>query len=238
VKIIVPFVILIFYVFFVVLILIKIHIWNLSNLKETIYWFIFSGAITVFSTIANGKVEKPIRKIVKGLITITIALEFIVNTYVFKLPIELVLVPILAILTMMYTYASLKAEYKRVEKFLGSLLAIIGIAILIQALIQVYQDFDKFGHIDTFIDFILPPILTISILPATYVLMLYSCYELIFTHINFLLDNDKEMRRYAKKFLILHYHFRVWKVKNMRGRVGRLYDGASKEDIKRILLNE
>ena len=237
-KIIIPFMLLIFYVFFVVLILSKIHIWSLSNLKETIYWFVFYGAITVFSTIANDKAEKPIKKIVKELITITIVLEFIVNTYVFKLPIELVLLPILAIITATYTYVSFKSQYKGVEKFLGSLLAIIGIAIVVQALIQVYHDFEKFGRFDTFIDFILPPILTISILPAIYLLMLYVLYDSLFIRVNIVLGNDSEKRRYAKKLLFLHCYFQVGKVRKKLNSASRLYNGASKEDIRRILINE
>ena len=170
--------------------------------------------------------------------TITILLEFIVNTYVYKLPIELILVPILAIITATYTYASFKSQYKGVEKLLGSLLAIIGIAIVIQALIQVYHDFDKFGRFDTFTDFILPPMLTISILPAIYLLMMYALYELLFIRVDIVLENDSEKRRYAKKLLILHCYFRVGKVRKMLNNAGRLYDGASKEDIRKILLNE
>ncbi|OHB54893.1 MAG: hypothetical protein A2173_03375 [Planctomycetes bacterium RBG_13_44_8b] len=238
-KIIIPFILLLTYSFLVILLLREIHIWSLPNLKETIYWFFFSGAITAFTIITDEKTEKPIRKNVRELLTITVVLEFVVNTYVFNLPIELVFVPMVTILTAVYTYASFKTQYKKVEHPSGTLLAIIGIAMITQALIRIYQDFDKFGRFDTLIDFVLPLILTISIIPATYLLMLYASYELLFLRIDFALESSIEMRRYAKKLLTLHCYFRIGKVREMlKGRANHLYRCCSKKDIRRILLTK
>lgn len=238
-KIIIPFTLLFAYSFLVVLLLRKIHIWSLSNLKETIYWFIFSGVIIAFTTIIYEKTQKTIRKKIRELVTFTVVLEFIVNTYVFKLHIEMLFIPMIAILTSVYTYTSIKNQHKKVEQFTGTLLAIIGITMIIQATIQIYHDFDKFRHFDTLIDFVLPPILTISILPAIYLLMLYASYELLFLRINLTFENSIERRRYAKKLLIYHCGFRVGKVRYMlRRRVNLLYDVASNEDIRKILLNK
>ncbi|MCK4822955.1 hypothetical protein KA005_44755 [bacterium] len=237
-KIIIPFTLLFTYSFLVVLLFREIHIWSLSNLKETIYWFIFSGIIITFRSVVNETTEKPIRKIVKELVAFTIILEFIVNTYMFKLLVELFFVPTIAILTAVYTYATIKTEYKIVEKILGTLLAIIGIAMFTQALIQIYYAFDKFARLDTVTDFILPPILSISILPAIYLLLLYASYELLFIRVDLIL-NSKEMQRYAKKLLILHCGFKVGKVKYMlKFRVNQLYNTASKEEIRTILFQD
>ena len=237
-KIIIPFTLLFTYSFLVVLLLREIHLWSLSNLKETIYWFLFSGIIIAFRSVVDETTEKPIRKIIKELVAFTIILEFIVNTYVFKLLVELFFVPTIAFLTAVYTYATIKTEYKIVEKILGTLLAIIGIAMFTQALIQIYYDFDKFARLDTLTDFILPPILTISILPAIYLLLLYSSYELLFIRVDLML-NSKEMQRYAKKLLILHCGFKVGKVKYMlKFRVNQLYNTASKEEIRTILFQD
>jgi len=234
-KIIIPFTLLFIYSFLFVLFLRYIHIWSLSNLKETIYWFIFSGVIIAFKTIIDEKTVRPIRKIIKELFAFTIILEFIVNTYVFNLLVELFFVPTIAILTAVYIYATIKTEYKKVEKIIGTLLTIIGIVMIIHATIQIYHDFDKFGRFDTLIDFIIPPVLTISILPAIYLFMLYAYYELIFIRIDLML-NSKEMQRYAMKLLILHCGFKVSKVKHMlKFRVNQLYDNASKEEISSIL---
>ena len=237
-KVMFPFTLLFTYSFLVVLFLRYVHIWSLSNLKETIYWFTFSGVIISFTTIIDEKTKRPISKIIKELVTFTIILEFIVNTYVFNLLIELFFVPTIAILTAVYTFATIKTEYKIVEKIIGTLLAIIGILMIIHAIIQIYHDFDKFGRFDTLIDFILPPVLTISILPAIYLFMLYASYELIFIRIDIMLDS-KEMQRYAKKLLILHCGFKVGKVKYMlKFRVNQLYNTASKEEIRTILFQD
>lgn len=237
-KIILPFVLLFAYSFLIVFLLRELHIWSLSNLKETIYWFIFSGIIITFRSVVDETTKKPIRKIIKELAAFTVILEFIVNTYVFKLPVELFFVPTIAFLTAVYTYASIKTEYKVVEKIIGTLLAIIGIAMFVQALIQIYRDFDKFANLNTLIDFILPPILTISILPAIYLLVLYASYELLFIRVDIMLDS-KEMQQYAKKLIVLHCGFKVGKVKYMlKFRVNQLYNTASKEEIRTILFQD
>ena len=172
------------------------------------------------------------------MITVTIVLESIVNAYVFGLLVELVLFPILAFLTALYTYAALKAEYKKVELILGTILAIIVMAMLTQALVMIYHDFDKFGRFDTFIDFILPPIFMIGILPAIYLLMMYALYDSLFIRVDIALENDSNRKRYAKMLLIINCYFRVGMLRKMLNRVNRLYDGASKEDIRKILINE
>ena len=237
-KIILPFALLFTYSFLIVFFLRELHIWSLSNLKETIYWFIFSGIIIAFRSVVDETTEKPITKIIKELVAFTIILEFIVNTYVFKLLLELFFVPMMAILTAVYTYATIKTEYKLVEKILATLLTIIGIAMFAQALIQIYYDFDKFARLDTLTDFILPPILTISILPAIYLLLLYASYDLLFIRLDLML-NSKGMQRYAKKLLILHCGFKVGKVKYMlKFRVNQLYNTASKEEIRTILFQD
>ena len=234
-KIIVPFMLFFIYSSLIVLILRKIHIWNLSNLKETIYWLFFSGIIIAFEIVIDEKTESPIRKTVRDLFAFTIILEFIVNTYVFKLPFEMVFVPTTVILTAIYTYASINAEYKIVEKVFGALLAIIGIAMFVQALIQIYSDFSKFASVNTLIDFVLPPILTVSILPAIYLLLLYASYEMLFTRVDLMLGSTK-MRRYAKKLLLFHCSVKVGTVKGiLRYRVNMLYETASKKEIRAIL---
>ena len=237
-KIVFPFLSFLIYSFLIVLFLKEVNVWKTSNLKETIYWFFFSGIILSFGAVIDNTSEKPIRKIVKELVVFTIIVEFIVNTYVFKLPVELILVPLVAILTAIYTYACFKAEYKAVEKIVGTILGIIGVAILIHALIQIHHDFNKFARLDTFIDFILPLVLTLSILPAIYLLLLYISYENLFITVDILL-NSKEMKRYAKRLLVLHCGFRVGRVREIvKFRAGRLYGTASKEEIRTILLQD
>ncbi len=237
-KLVFPFILLFIYSFLIVLFLRKIHLWSLSNLKETIYWFFFSGVIIAFGVVVDEKTERPYRKIIKELTTFTIILEFIVNTYVFALLIELIFVLIMTILVMVYTVASVKSEYKVAEKILGTILAIIGIVIFTQAIIQIYRDFDKFASFKTLIDFILPPVLTISLLPAIYLLQLYVSYESVFVKIDIMLDS-KERQRYAKKLLIFHCGFKVKRVKEiLKHRANVLYSSASKEEIKTILLQD
>ena len=239
IKIIIPLILLLLYSSLVVLLLRNIHIWKLSNLKETIYWFIFSGAITAFRTIINDEAERPFRKIIRELVTVIIVIEFIVNTYIFSLPIELFFIPMVSILTVIYTYSSLNTEYKKVEHYFGTLLAIIGIIMIVHALAQIFLDFNNFKSFDTLIDFILPVILTISIIPATYLLMLYASYESFFTYIDFVLGDSMKMKRYAKKLLIFHCNFRISKMRNvLKCRVTRLYDTVTKEDIRKILLED
>lgn len=234
-KIIIPYLFLLVYSFFAVILLKKFRIWNISNIKETIYWFIFSGVIIVFTAVVDEKTDRPFKKILSELITFTILLEFIVNTYVFKLPMELLFVPLITFLVIMNTFSSSKSEYKIIEKFSGALLSVIGIIMLIYVSVKIYKDFHSFASIDTLIDFIIPPILTICILPAIYLLLLYTFYDSLFIRVGLMLDST-QIQWYAKKLIIFHCGFSINKAKQiLKNNVNLLYETASKEKIKGIL---
>ena len=236
-KIFIPFTFLLLYSSLVVLVLFKVNIWKLANLKETIYWFFFSGSIIAFETMIDDKSDRPFKKILMSMITLTLIIEFIINAYVFSLPVELFFIPVITIITGVNVVSNYKKEYREVGKYSNILLAIIGILLLVQALIRIYKDINIFTNISTLIEFILPLILTTSIIPAIYLLLLYSSYDSNFTRVNIMLDS-KEMRLYAKKLILLYCKYSLKKAKEINMyRVNYLYSTASKEVIRNILID-
>ena len=95
-------------------------------------------------------------------------LEFVVNLNVFDLWVELVLVPVLVIVSMLIAYSSTNAEHKRVESLLTYIAGFFGIIILGFTLYSILTDLQAFASVDNLRDLLLAPVFTVAFLPFIY----------------------------------------------------------------------
>jgi hypothetical protein len=168
-------------------------------LKDSIEWLLFTGILICFNTITANKDEKFFRTIIKENIILIIILEFIINTYTFPLLVELLLIPLLTIIILSGEVAKTNPKHKPVEKLMNNLQIILGMIILFSVIYKTIADFANFWNISTLKSFLLPPILTILFLPFTYLVVLYSRYELLFLRLNIGEKKSEELKNYAKK---------------------------------------
>jgi hypothetical protein len=180
-------------------ILYYIKFWNITLLKDSIEWLLFTGILICFNAITANKDEKFFRTIIKENINLIIILEFIINTYTFPLLVELLLIPLLTIIILSGEVAKTNPKHKPVEKLMNNLQIILGMIILFSVIYKTIADFANFWNISTLKSFLLPPILTILFLPFTYLFVLYSRYELLFLRLNIGEKKSEELKNYAKK---------------------------------------
>ena len=120
------------------------------------------------------------KKVIIDNLKLIILLQFIVNTYVFSLPVELAITPVSTILVMMSVISEKKEEYELVHKIIQYLLFSLG------SCFMLFSFFKMFGDTNNFISFVnlkkllLTPILTVMILPFIYMMAIYILYETIF----------------------------------------------------------
>jgi hypothetical protein len=130
-KLFLPFLLMLFYIFVMIVVFERIRFWDTTALKDTFLWF-FGVAFVLFVNLNNAATdEKFFSKIIIGFISVIVIFEFIVNLYTFHIFIELVLVPFTTILVLMSKVAELKPEHKQVKKVFDFILAIIGIVVII-----------------------------------------------------------------------------------------------------------
>jgi hypothetical protein len=237
-KIIIPIIGFGIYCSLIILILYKINFWNFSLLKDSIIWFFSAGLIVFFN--AN-KIENTnyFIEILKDNLKLIIFLEFVLNFYTFSLISELILIPVVTFITILYEYSKVslltKPEHKKVNKFLKSILSIFGIILLISALIRLINEFQNLFTFDNVKSIYLPIILTILSFPFYYFLALSMIYETFFIRINFMFK-DQKIKKEIKKQIIINANLNLNKLTNIQKNFmkSEIYNQDISEYIKSI----
>ena len=136
---IIVYIILTIYFLAITFILDKSNLWNVSLIKDSIFWFVFSG---VALCIQNKDFESIKNTFIKNL-KASILLESVINTYTFDFGIELLLVPLISILVMLNAYLVTQEKYKSVKNLTDNILIFIGILTLLYFLYELYINFAK-----------------------------------------------------------------------------------------------
>lgn len=192
---------LIVYVSLILFLLYKLELWNFSLLKDTLFWF-FTTALVLLFNINKAKTEGYFKNIIKENIKWAISVEFIVNFYTFSLLKELVLVPSMIFLATIQAVASTDKKNIQVSKLLGNILSIIGILLIAFIVYKTFTNYQEILTFHTLFSFLLPPFLTVLLIPFLYLLAIYMNYEELFVRINFL-TNDNKRKQLLKREILL-----------------------------------
>lgn len=190
---------LIIYSSIIVSLLHSIKFWTFDFLKDSIMWFCFTGIVLSFDALTKSKDEDLFKKVIFNNIKVLIILEFIINTYTFSLIGEIIFLPIITFIAMIEVFSKFNKKYSPIEKLTSYIQIAIGIIILTLSTTKIITDFNNFGNLNTLRSFLLPPFLSISILPFIYLMFIISNYEQLFLKLNFYKTKNKKLINYAKK---------------------------------------
>ncbi len=186
-----------------VVVLAHVGIWTTANLKTTILWAVSFAFAAMFDINRVSEDRSFFAKAAREAFAITGVLTFLVEFYSFSLTVELVAVPLLALLSMIYA-ASRKPEYTQVERLAGGLLSVIGFGYLGYSFYRTVLDLKAFATLDNAREFGLPILLTILFLPFLYALVIYVVYERNFASLRSAIP-DPKLRKRAKWRAILAF---------------------------------
>ncbi|WP_321435900.1 hypothetical protein [uncultured Bacteroides sp.] len=168
------------YVLFVIFLLFYIGFWDISLLKDTIFWLLFSGFI-LFININKAEDVNYFSGLIKDNIKIIVFWEFMFNFYTLSLVGELVFIPLIFLLTTMQAFAedSSKQEvnHKKVVVLCKKVLGLIGLGIICYVIYKTITEYELLFSVTNFKSFILPVLLVLLTLPYFYLLSLYIIYE-------------------------------------------------------------
>lgn len=182
-----------------VFLLYKLTIWDKTQIKDTVMWFLSVACPLMFKSAQVKSYEHFVKEIVKPLVAVSIIFEFIVGLYTFDLWIEILMVPVFVLIAGMLAVAGNKAEYSKVTKLLNSTLSIIGIVVLIAVVGHLGKQYKDYLNRGVLMQFLMPLSLSVSFIPLLYGLAMYTHYE------NALIL----LRRHFKDKGI--YYYAVWK---------------------------
>lgn len=235
-KIIVVVAAMLLYISLAITLLFKLGLWDLSLLKDSILW-IFGIAFVLLMNIDRFTQDKKyFKKIVGDNLKLIVLIEFVVNLYPFSLGIELILIPVLVVIGCMAVIVGNKEEYKLVKKLIDSVLAFLGIFVIIFALYRVILNYHEFATLDNFKDFILTPMLMIIYLPFLYFLILFMVYENLFIRLDMFLTKDKTLIRFTKLKILYLCHINLAKLNKFAKNCTRdLIKLSSRNDVLRMI---
>ncbi len=175
----------------------KLDLWTVDLLKDTIFWILFAGSVTLFKINTVSEDKTYFREAVKENIKFTIILEFVGELYNFSLWIELLLVPLVVLIGGMLAIAENQTKYESAKKFLKFLLSIGGIIFLIHIGKELFAHTHDIVTEEHIKELLLKPALSLLFLPFVYVLSLYMQYQTGFVMISFNIKSP-ELLKYAK----------------------------------------
>lgn len=217
-KILIPLIFFFLYNFGILCILEKIGFWKYNLLKDTLIWLFSAGIIVFFN---SNKISNTnyFTKILKDNLKIIIFLEFLLNFYTFGIVTELILVPIISFIVILYEYSkhSMKnnPEHIKVNKFLQFILSSVGTIFLINIFFRTFSEYDKLFTSENIKTLYLPIILTTLSFPFYYFLALGMIYEEFFVRINFMF-RDNRIKKELKKQILLKANFQINKLTNIK----------------------
>jgi hypothetical protein len=112
---------------------------------------------------------------------------FVMNAYTYDLIVEMILLPVLAVLAMTNVVAATDDSYKSVLAVNNFLLTVGGVLLLIPAMYGIAASPTSVVESDRVAEFLVPPVLTILILPYAYLVALFGVYESLFVTLTHLL---------------------------------------------------
>lgn len=196
------------YMGMVVYLMFEVDLWNSGQIKNTIFWAVAVGFMSIFKLDSIKKDKSFFKHSVIDNLKILAIIQFVVSFYAFPLWFEMLLIPILVLTGGMSAIAETDERYSQAKKFLDALMIFFGIMVITYTAYMLITNFDKFAQESTLYDFIVPPLLTLFYLPFIFMLMVYSTYEQSFVRLIFLIKENK-LRLTAKVYTILFFNFRL-----------------------------
>jgi len=234
-KIVLPLTGMLAYIALCIALLARANFWHWSNFKDTLLWTIGSAFGLFLRSNEAGGDEKFFRSAVYENLKFVAMLEFVVNMYTFPLWVEIVFVPLVALIVLINEYAKWKEEegFGKVRSLSAGLLGIIGIGVLAFTVSQVVGDLREFATAQMLFDLVLPFMLTSFLLPFIYMMALLIQYETLFMRIDFFTP-DKSLSRYAKLKVFLSCNFHLYRLHRFSRKAGVLKFRDKDELIERI----
>jgi len=219
-----------------IFVLYKLGFWDIDIIKETIYWIIGSAFILLVNFRDAFKDSVYIKRTIFNSLKLIALIQFILNLYVFSLIVEIIIIPIVALIAIMDVYSEGQEKYARAHKVTTGMLAIFGLVMITISVVHITSDKEVYFVMENIRRLFLPFLLMIGYMPFIYMFALYSEYEILFKRIDIFMGNDKEVTRYAKIQIFKLCHLNIWKLRRFETESrNRLLRKNDKESINTII---
>lgn len=186
----------------------RIGWWEAELTTNTAEWFVVTALVLMFSVNSALSEEHFFRRTVLGAIGVAAFVGVFINLYVLTLWAELLLLPVLVLLSLMAVVARRETRFRQVQILVDTILAVAGFALFAFSIFRIVTDWNAIGTSGMLQRFSLPIWLTLGIVPFVYLLSLYAAYQGAFSRIDFRAAENSQRWR-VKLALAWKFHFKV-----------------------------
>lgn len=189
-------------------VLYEVGLWEVANLKTTLFWNFGFLTGTVFK-VNSFKLEKGyLWGVLKNILSFTVVMSFLVSSYDFGVLLELVVFPVIIFLVLVQIFSEKIQNSKPVRDAASWMLGGYFCLCLFWSLYKAYGDFMRFSEYENLLEFWVPILLSLMSLPFACLLCAYVSYESGFVSLAYGLPNAGDLR-YAKIMAVLRFRFRL-----------------------------
>ncbi|MFA6061898.1 MAG: hypothetical protein WC736_04730 [Gallionella sp.] len=207
--------------------------WEFANLKTTLLWGVAFAFVTVLDVGRISEDHAYFRKTVRDTVSVAVVLTFIAEAYSFSLASELILIPLLTMMSGVKVISENHPTHAQVGRLATAILIMAGVAYVINGLYCVASDFQTFATWNTVREFFIPIVLSLLFLSYLYVVSVVVSYEKNFVALQWAVKDDA-LRRYAKVQAITRFCLDLDGLRRWKRHVC-LFHPISREDIRRSI---
>lgn len=197
-------------------------LWDLANLKTTLIWFVVFALGWMFNLKRwEGDPGDNAKATIKEVLGVTTFVTFLAEFYTLDLVGELILVPVFTFVAVIGTFAQGRKDDEPVAKVFGTLMSILGLALLSYAAWRLITDLRGFATPETGREFAVPGLLSLLFIPFMYALSVHFAYGQVSRMLEFSIK-DPVAHRYARRRLFLWFWFDVRLLRRWRIALFRL----------------
>lgn len=154
----------------------RVGLWGAELLKDTIAIVAVGAFMTGFKALAVMEGKETMRHQVRSLVAFVVVIQFVANLQTFQYPVELILLPIAALLGGMQAVANQSDEHRAARPVINGMIILLGWCILVWSVYKVASSLGSTGWETVGKSFAQAFWLPAALLPAIYVAALVMQY--------------------------------------------------------------
>lgn len=151
--------------------------WRMDQGGDTVAWYFATGCVMFGASVRLFDRDGGVPRMLRRALHVTLVVEAFVNLYVFSLPVEVFLVPVVALFASMSVVAEYQEGVEAAKKLADAAAGLVGVAMVGYVVAKLATDFHDFDQGRGLRAFALPVWLTLGFVPFCVGLGLWSRHE-------------------------------------------------------------
>lgn len=185
-----------------------VGLWTIFELKGTILWFLFSGAVLLGRAIQHDGDASFFGNILRDQFKVLAVFEFIVVAYSFSLWAELLLVPIVTLLAMVQVVCERDEKFAAVKRLVEWILVGIVVVVVWHFITTTIETKGSLFSYQTLREVSLPVLLSMFSLPIYYLMHCYARWENAAIRIGLKTFQSDELKTEARRAFFRNFFLR------------------------------